>query len=173
MFILNENKIYLTQKIGDILTAVKELNDDSKNMGTRDLVRFSERIVNNIRRILHSNWSKEEKKYLLSLQKVGVAIMKAIEEKDDLPGIISSSASSLQKLVTDLGLPINKLATSDRNAIKTTDGTEKPEKKIPEQKPVAPTGDQNQTMPVNPPTDPTMQANTPPLGGETGQLNNL
>lgn len=68
-FLLNENKAYLGQKVGDILTAVKEINDDSKTMGSRDLVRFSERVVNQIRRILHSNWSKEEKKFLLTCKK--------------------------------------------------------------------------------------------------------
>ena len=51
-FLLVEQRAYLGQKIGDILTATQELRDDSKHMGTRDLTRFSEKIVNQIRRIL-------------------------------------------------------------------------------------------------------------------------
>ena len=113
-FLLNESQAYLGQKVGDILTAAQELRDDSNNMGTRDLTRFAERIVNQIRRILHSNWPREEKKHLLTLQKVGVALMKAIEDKDDLPGTISGSATTLEKLVAKLGVPIHKLATTDK-----------------------------------------------------------
>lgn len=164
-FLLFEDRMYLTQRVGDILTALKELDSDSKNMGTRDLVRFSERIVNNVRRILHSNWSKEEQKFLLVLQKVAVAVMKAIEEKDDLPTTISSSCNTLQKLVKDLGLPINKLAVPDHATAEVKGGTETPEKKadIPEP----------QVSPINPPADPNLQPNVPPLGGNTGQLNNF
>mgnify|MGYP003335258955 CR=1 FL=1 len=167
-FLLNEDKAYLSQRVGDILTALKELDSDSKNMGTRDLVRFSERIVNNVRRVLHSNWSKEEQKFLLVLQKVAVAIMKAIEEKNDLPTIISSSCNTLQKLVKDLGLPINKLAVPDHATAEIKGGTEKPEKKTKKAEIPEP-----QITPVNPPVDPNLQANVPPLGGSTGQLNNL
>jgi hypothetical protein len=68
-FLLNEQSAYLGQKIGDILTAAQELRDDSPNMGTRDVIRFSQRIVNQIRRILHSNWAKENRNSLQVLQK--------------------------------------------------------------------------------------------------------
>lgn len=164
-FLISENKAYLTAKVGDILSAIKELNDDSKNMGTRDLVRFSEKIVNHIRTILHSDWSKEERKYLMTLQKVGVALMKAIEDKDDLPTVISSSANCLQKLVADLGMPINKIAAPDKNTNKSGGSTEKPEKtNVPP--------DQS-LIPPAPPSAPSLQANFPPLGGNTGGLNNF
>ena len=124
-FILNETNAYFGQKVGDILTASQELSDDSKNMGTRDLIRFSERIVNQIRRILHSNWPKEEKKHLLTLQKVAVALMKSIEDKDDLPGTIAGSVSMLEKLVGKLGVPINKLGTDDKTPDEDDAGTDK------------------------------------------------
>lgn len=166
-FLLNENKAYLGQKVGDILTSLKEINADSKTMGSRDLVRFSERIVNQIRRILHSNWSKEEKQYLLKLQKVAVAIMKAIDEKNDLAGIIASSTSAVEKLVGDLGVPINKFAAPDKKEDSKETATAPAEKKkpMPPQQPIAP---------VNPPTNPPMDINVPPLGGNnTGQLANM
>lgn len=124
-FILNESSHYLGQKVGDILTAAQELRDDANNMGTRDLIRFSERLVNQIRRILHSNWPREEKKHLLTLQKVGVALMKSIEEKDDLPGTVAGCAASLEKLVANLGVPINKLASNDSVPEEDSKGTDK------------------------------------------------
>lgn len=165
-FLLNENKAYLGQKVGDILTALKELNADSKTMGSRDLVRFSERIVNQIRRILHSNWSKEEKQYLLKLQKVAVAIMKAIDEKNDLAGIIGSSTTTVEKLVGDLGVPINKFAAPDKKEDSKETATAPAEKKksMPSQQPVT----------ASPPANPPMDVNVPPLGGNnTGQLANM
>jgi hypothetical protein len=110
-FLLNENKSYLAQKLGDILTASQELRDDVKNMGSRDIIRFTERIVNQIRRILHSNWTKEELKTLKVLQKIGVSLSKGIEEKDNLPEVISGATALLEKLSSDLGQPINRLAS--------------------------------------------------------------
>jgi len=165
-FLLNENKAYLGQKVGDILTSLKEINADSKTMGSRDLVRFSERVANQIRRILHSNWSKEEKRYLLTLQKVAVAIMKAIDEKNDLAGIIASSTTTLEKLVADLGVPIHKFASPDKTDDKKEKNTAPPEKPapVPSQTPIAP---------ASPPNSQPMDTFTPPLGGQTGQLANM
>lgn len=114
-FLINENQSYLAQKIGDILTASQELRDDVKNMGGRDVIRFTERIINQIRRILHSNWTKEELKTLKVLQKIGVSLSKGIEEKDNLPEIISTTTSLLEKLSADLGQPINKIASAQED----------------------------------------------------------
>ena len=168
-FLLNEQSAYLGQKIGDILTAAQELRDDSNNMGTRDLVRFSERIVNQIRRILHSNWAKEERKHLEVLQKVGVAIMNSIEKKDDLPQTIAGAASELEKLVSDLGTPINKLASTDKPQKDSDEGTAEKEDKLsaapPQSKQLDTTG------PATPPSGGTAQdLATPPLGGNSGPL---
>lgn len=171
LFLLNEQQAYLGQKVGDILTATQELRDDVKNMGSRDLIRFSERIVNNIRRILHSNWPKEEKKHLAVLQKVGVALMKAIEEKDDLASVISGSASTLEKLVSDLGIPIHKLATTDKPEEQDKTTTDKTQSNQSNQ--AGPP--QSQTLDVaNPTGDPGSGQNltAPPLGdnGTPGSL---
>jgi len=165
-FLLNENQAYLGQKVGDILTSLKEINADSKTMGSRDLVRFSERIVNQIRPLLQASWQKEEGQYLFTLQKVAVAIMKAIEDKNDLPGIIASSTVTLEKLVSDLGVPIHKFAAPDRKEDnkKATAPSENNKPKPPQQS----------MSPVNPPTSPPMDTNVPPLGGNnTGQLANM
>jgi len=112
-FLINEQQAYLGQKVGDILTAVQELMTDAQGMGTRDLVRYTQQVVNQIRPILHSSWPREEKKFLLTLQKVAVSLSKAIEDKGDLPSKLAGNAEVLQKLVADLGVPINKLSTTD------------------------------------------------------------
>jgi hypothetical protein len=112
-FILNEQKQYLGQKVGDILAAAEELKGESGKMGSRDLSRFSERIVNQIRRVLHSYWSKENQVYLKDLQKIGVAIIKAVKEKGDLEKTVSGSADALNNLVKKIGSPINKIASPE------------------------------------------------------------
>lgn len=171
-YILEEQKTYLTQKVGDILSATQELSNDAKNMGSRDLARFSERIVNQIRRILHSNWSRENKKYLEKLQKIGISIIKAIKEKGDLEGTISGAKDHLEKLISDLGLPINSLASPDTPKTQTTDDTNNipnPEqdnkKKSDEQDPKIIEKIKQSVPPVN--NDPELIGD-PPLGGNSG-----
>ena len=69
-------------KIGDVLTALHDLVEQGPSMGTRQLMFNVEAVVRQIRGILHTNWSKEEQKYLHVLQKVGVALMKGIDGKN-------------------------------------------------------------------------------------------
>lgn len=168
-YILEEQKTYLTQKIGDILTATQELQNDSGNMGSRDLARFSERIVNQIRRVLHSNWARENKKYLEKLQKIGIAIIKAIKEKGDLEGTIAGAAANLEELISDIGLPINSLVSPEIPKQQTTDD----EENIPEPVLQTKSEDDPKTIekviqsnaPIN--KDPESLIN-PPLGGNSG-----
>jgi hypothetical protein len=168
-FILEEQRAYLGQKVGDILTAAQELRDDSMNMGTRDLVRFSERLVNQIRRILHSQWPREEKKFLKDLQKIGVSIMKAVDEKDDLTNVISSAVGGLEKLSGKLGVPIHKMASPDTSDTEDDDmGISGPatKKKKSQTMPGAPN---QSSAPPPPPGGPPPDAQ-PPLGGNAGPL---
>lgn len=112
-FLLNEDKVYLGHRVGDILNALQELVENGKAMGTRQLVKNSESIVNQIRRILHSDWQKEEEKYLKTLQRVAVAMMRAIDEKDDLESILSSANEELLKVQKDLGTPMQDLGAPE------------------------------------------------------------
>jgi hypothetical protein len=88
-FLLNENKAYLGSRIGDILAAIQDLTQNSEGMGSRQLVANSQRILGQIRRILHSNWSKREEKYLKQLQKAGVAIAKTTSARFYPPSLPS------------------------------------------------------------------------------------
>ncbi len=110
LFLLNEERVYLSTKIGDILTALQELNKDAPNMGKRHLMRLIKNIVRQIRRILHSSWTFEEQQYLKVLQKVGVALMKGLDTNEDLPELVSSAVSEVESLSEKMGEPINNLA---------------------------------------------------------------
>lgn len=44
--------------------------------------------------------------------------MKAIDEKNDLPGVMASATTTLERLVADLGVPINKFAAPDNRVVK-------------------------------------------------------
>lgn len=112
-FLLNEGQAFLAQKIGDLLSALQELEQNAGHLGTRQQVKNAEEIVNYIRRILHVHWEKEEEEYLRTLQKVGVAIMRAIDEKDDLPAIITSSTREVEKIMSDMGVPVNNLGSPE------------------------------------------------------------
>jgi hypothetical protein len=120
-FFLNENKQILGHKVGDILTSVQDLTQNAQNMGTRLLVKRATTVVNMIRRILHAPWNDENLKYLKKLQKVGVAIMKAIDEKDDLPSVIAGCESELEKLSQKMHVPVHNLG-SDQTADSGDDG---------------------------------------------------
>lgn len=111
--LLTEDKSYLGRRISDILNGVHELDQNAPNIGTRELTNNAEGIVNQIRRILHTNWPRDDRKHLEALQKVGVAIMRSIEEKGDLPTVISNSGNELEKVLGDLGVKVNNLAAPE------------------------------------------------------------
>lgn len=110
-FLLTEQRDYLSQKVGDVLTAVHELIQGGKQVGARQLVRHSEGIVNQIRKILHSSWPRTEYKFLRKLQKCGVGLAKCIDEKGDLTDTLNSVRHELEQLSQKLGEPINTLGS--------------------------------------------------------------
>lgn len=106
-FIINEEKAYLGHRVSDVLTAVHDLEEDLPGMGSRHIQKVAEDIVNQIRRILHGQWSPRFNKDLKELQKVGVALMKAIDEKGDLKTMVPIVAQVLQNLSGKLGIKTN------------------------------------------------------------------
>ncbi|MHA1949477.1 MAG: hypothetical protein ACW99G_06050 [Candidatus Thorarchaeota archaeon] len=108
-----ETDSYLGHKVGDISNGINDLLQNYQGMGTRQINDNAEQIVNIIRRILHTHWPEEQERNLKNLQKVGVSIMKAIEEKGDLESVLKSSASEVQKTMEKLGVPINSIGTPD------------------------------------------------------------
>lgn len=127
-FLINEDAAYLGQKIGDILNAVHDLVENGKSMGTRQLVKNSEQIVNQIRGILHTHWTKADEKILVSLQKAAAAIMRAIKEKGDINEVLPSVADELEELSTKMGTPTNDIGVPEKKSV---DDDEQPENNMP------------------------------------------
>jgi len=153
-YLLNEDETFLTERVGDIMNALQDLIDNAEGMGARQLADASGTIVNQIRGVLHTHWSKEEAEMLPALQKVGVAIMKAVEEKDELPGILSSALSELSQAVEGKG-PVNQLAAPEEQSEQPESSLAEPEGKKPENE------EQPQQPPQQPPAAPP-QGQVPP-----------
>lgn len=134
-FLLNEEKSYLGQRINDVLTALHDLQEDIENLGSRHINRMAESIVNQIRRVLHSNWSEKQHKSLKSLQKAGVAIMKAIEEKGDIKAVLASATQEIEELSGKLGNPVSDIGDSAEGEPAVLEPPPEPE---PEQNPEVP-----------------------------------
>jgi len=100
-YIFQEDKAFLSQRLSDILSAIQDLNDSAENMGVRHMVSNAEKIVKQIRRTVHTHWPEKEESRIKVLQKCGVAIMKAIEEKDDLQGVLKSCQENLEEISGD------------------------------------------------------------------------
>lgn len=112
-FLMTEAEDYFVQRLSDILNALQDLNDAASDMGARHIVSNAQTIVNQMRRIIHTHWPQSQKPALETLQKCAVAIMKAIEEKDDLPGVLKACQSHVEALAGRQEKPSNKLASRD------------------------------------------------------------
>lgn len=114
-YCITESKKYFGSKIGDVLAALQDLDQNKEGMGSRQLVANTERLINQFRRILHSNWSKREDKFLKQIQKIAVALARGLEDKQSLPDIVSASAQELQMILQKLGVPVNSLMSQDNS----------------------------------------------------------
>ena len=132
-FLLNEDTTYLVGRIGDILNGLQDIQQNTKGMGTKQLVVGSQRIVNQIRRILHTNWGSDNVDILKSLQKSAVAISKAIEEKDDLEEILKNASDEIQDTLADMGIPINSMEKDSRKEDESQNQTSPPKEPKREQ----------------------------------------
>ena len=111
-YLFNEEKGHLGKRVNNILTAAQELQGDAENLGSRKVTRLADEIVNQVRSILHDQWTPRQKKHLENLVKVGVALKKSIEEKDteyDVKEILPSVVQELENLATKLGVKVNAL----------------------------------------------------------------
>lgn len=107
-FVLDESKAFFNQRIADILSALQDLNDNAEDMGPRHLVSNAETIVNQIRRTIHTHWPDNERSNLAVLQKCGVAIMKAIEEKGELKDVLKTAQQQIESISGES--PVNDIA---------------------------------------------------------------
>ena len=112
-FILTEAEDYFVQRVSDVLNALQDLNDASGDMGARHLVSNAQTIVNQMRRIIHTHWPQSERPSLETLQKCAVAIMKAIDEKDNLQGVLKACQAHLETMTGRQEKPANRLIGDD------------------------------------------------------------
>lgn len=111
-YLLCEGKVNLAHKIGDILTALQSLSEDSNSLSKRAMERGVTQVVDQIRRILHDRWEDSERPYLLSLQKVAVALMNALSETDgDMPSVLASAVAEIERASSKLEEPINSVGS--------------------------------------------------------------
>ena len=109
-FLLNEGRNYLGKQIGDILTSLQEIQEDSPNLGMRHLSRLVDTEIDNMRAILKDNWTEEEQReFLPTIQKVAVFLKKTIEDKGDLRETLPAALKELENLSGRLGVKVNKL----------------------------------------------------------------
>ena len=111
-FMINENRAYLSQKIGDITTATESLHDDASHLSPRKLSDLSKGIVDQIRKIIKSSWPDTEGPTLKLLQKFAGALAKTADEGGDLKELLGTGIQELQKLTNKLKMPINDLASN-------------------------------------------------------------
>jgi hypothetical protein len=110
-FLILEQEEYFAQKVGDVLTALQSLADDAPNMGNRQLIKLSEKIVDQMRKILEGRWAKEEEPYLKLVQKAAVALAKAIDTNEKMAEVIASAKQELEALQQKIGAPINNIGS--------------------------------------------------------------
>lgn len=115
-YVLNENKVYLAKEIGDVLNSSQELADEVNKIGTRNLVRYSQIIVNKCRGILQGHWGNENRKFLKSLQKCAIALAKSIDENDNIENVLKSTIAVLQQVVNKMGVPVNAFQITKKPA---------------------------------------------------------
>jgi|688.fasta_scaffold29088_8 hypothetical protein len=174
-FLLNEEKSYLGKKVGNVLSSLQNFQSDVDNLGSRQLSRLSEEIVNQIRLILHQHWNPKYNNQLKELQKIAVAIQKTIEDRGDLKQVIPAALSALSNLSGRLGVKVNNL-----NAPETQDSSnispeefqstgEQPDfsKKKPQQIQGQPQGQPQGNQPLD---QMTSQTEMPPTGGLDASL---
>lgn len=112
-FLLNEERSFLGNNVGNVLSGMQSLQNDIENMGSRQISRVSENLVNEIRKILHKNWNPKYHNQLKELQKVAVAIQKTIDERGDLKQILPAALQSLSVLSGKLGVKVNNLTAPE------------------------------------------------------------
>ncbi len=174
-FLLSESRVYLGSKIGDILNAMQELQEEGPHMGKRQFMKHAERISAMIRRILHSSWPQKETHHLKGLQKIGVAIMKSIEEKGDLEEALKGGSAELEKILANMKVPVNQIGAPDETeGQKGGESVENPEHKPDKPPEPAPPDGAGQAPPQppqsgqQPPPDATMMPpqGAPPMPGQ-------
>ena len=122
-FLLKENEDnYLEVKIGDILSALQNMLEDSGVMSKKDVSDNLVSVANKIKPLLNSG--NKNLKALKTLQKVAVAIYSGVDNGEDPKTIIQICTTELESLLSGSGSTINKINRKE------TEGLPKPQDSI-------------------------------------------
>lgn len=105
---LCENKNYLAQQIGTVLSATQDLEQNTQ-MSNRDYLKHSAKIRDQIRQLIRNRWQDSEIKFVKMLQKPACALAKTIDNKENLKELIPEVSKSLAEIIEKMGVPINNL----------------------------------------------------------------
>lgn len=107
-YVLAEQTEFLGKQIGDVLSALKSLAEDAGRLGTRQIIRVSDQIVDDMRRILKGRWPTEDYGHLQELQKVAVYLKKSCDSNEKpLTDVVQACKAAVENLTAKLGTPIN------------------------------------------------------------------
>jgi len=178
-FLLNEQQNILSEKIGNVLSALQTLSDSISNLGIKQKNELSDRIVADIRTIIKGQWPKENIKYLTTLQKIAVQIKNIIYEKGDFEDELPKFIDELEGLLEKMGTPINNLVPTEKSPAKPDQITppveknanlEEPPKVAPDQAPKQPEDLETLDQGKSPNSSPGLNFEAQPLGGSSGPL---
>ena len=169
MYLINEDKSHLGHRINDILTSMQDLQDDMDNLGTRHFNRLVDELVNELRKVIHSQWSTQNHKHLEGIQKVAVALKKTLEDKGNMKEIFPAALQTLQSVAGKLGVKVNDMQAPEMEGEDVTQDNFEltgigPQEQGPQQDPnmqqdpnqMPPMPDPNQMPPMPDPNQPPM-----------------
>jgi hypothetical protein len=169
-FLLKENnENYFVVKVGDILTALQTIYEDSGVMSKKDTDDYLMNVVNRMRPLLKT---KSNPVYLKTVQKVAINLMKYLDPQTptfniDTKALILSCVKELENLVSGKGSTLNKINQKEE------DGLSKPEDSIN-----SGLKKQSSNMKEADPLNPGMETgvdnyNAPPMAGDGSRTLNV
>lgn len=164
-FLLNEDRMNLANRVGDIMSALKDFQPMSDKSSNASLT-AAKNIVSEIRKVTRNTDPRDNKQHVEKLVDVGVMLSNAIEGQGDktLSQATDAAIAAMTKIVRDLGSPLNDIAAGFAAKPTEEKQTSKPVKAVvPPRVQIA-----EPTSPGSIPPD-----KQPPLGGSTGDLKNL
>lgn len=177
-FFITENLAYLAKDLGVLLASLQEYQEELESLQKlpkKRLNNICNSAFNKIKGILHSgNIPRNNQREILILQKVCYVLHEIEKNELDYKEYLPKVVKNLEYVITNLGMPVNKIGSTDSAPAKETDSTEKTEKsnflKSAEDK--APPQAKDVSSITNP-TAPNAQADqlySQPLGGSSGPL---
>jgi hypothetical protein len=114
-YLIIENQVLFSQRLGDIMNSIQDLTQDPVALG-KD--KKAKEIVNQIRaRLLRTKWNSKLGANLKTLQNCAANISMSLdpkrENRPDLNSVLSSCLSTLKQMSSKLDAPINNIGSPE------------------------------------------------------------